>query len=151
MAEQGGFLVETASTGPTPGSIAKRGAAIAITLTSSARCEISLWQSSDPSGANGPSPRCRVTLLYTWDRDLGGIHGRFHPGDRVAVKLLLRRDMIELYLEEYLMPVYLLPPTTGRIGPLQTLQTSMDQVHMWVMSLPDTGWVPAPNVTDTVV
>ena len=57
-------------------------------------------------------------------------------GSTVAVRLLCRRDMLELYLNDYLMPVYLMPPTTGRIGLLPAAAHGISEARLWAMSLP---------------
>ena len=54
-----------------------------------------------------------LTPLATWDRDLAS---NFHPGEKVNVRLLYRSDMIELYLEDYLMVVYSFVNATGSIS-----------------------------------
>ena len=66
------------------------------------------------SAYNVTDVRCPVasnlSLLNTWDRDLGS---KFRPGSEVDVRLLYRDDMIELYLEDYLMVVYSIFNATG--------------------------------------
>jgi hypothetical protein len=54
-----------------------------------------------------------LTLLNTWDRELAA---KFHPGADVDVRLLYRHDMIELYLEDYLMAVYSFVNATGSVS-----------------------------------
>lgn len=54
-----------------------------------------------------------LTLLTTWDRDLSD---KFQPGAGVVVRLLYRHDMVELYLEDYLMAVYSFVNATGSVS-----------------------------------
>ena len=49
-------------------------------------------------------------------------------------RLLYRRDMLELYLDDYLFPVYAFPATTGRLG--VTNASSVTAVQLWKMTLP---------------
>ena len=44
--------------------------------------------------------------------------------------------MLEAYLAGYLMPVYLMPPTTGRVGLLPAAARLVSAVQLWDMSLP---------------
>ena len=42
--------------------------------------------------------------------------------------------MLELYLDDYLFPVYAFPSTTGRVG--ITNASSVTAVQLWEMTLP---------------
>ena len=44
--------------------------------------------------------------------------------------------MLELYLDDFLMPVYLMPATTGRVGLLPAAARLVSAVQLWDMSLP---------------
>ena len=65
-----------------------------------------------------------------WDRALR-VAGPMH------VRVLYRRDMLELYVNDVLMPVYLMPPTTGKVatvpGPAAARVTGL---RVWDMTLP---------------
>ena len=70
--------------------------------------------------------------IQVWDRDLVGIEA----GAPLAVRLLYRRDMMELYVNDFLMPVYLMPATTGRIGVMPKAKAQVQAIKRWDMSLP---------------
>jgi hypothetical protein len=54
---------------------------------------------------------------------------------RVRFRLLLRRDLLELYFDDVLMNVYSLPkPASGRIGFLNNA-SSISELQAWTMSL----------------
>lgn len=66
-----------------------------------------------------------------WDRDLVGLS----VGDKVKVRLLYRRDMLELYLNDYLLPVYLMANTTGAIGVTGLDNVDLKSVKLWDMDV----------------
>jgi hypothetical protein len=51
------------------------------------------------------------TVLHTWDRELPWSP----PGTEVTLRLLYRLSMLELYLNDVLLAVFLAPPGTGRV------------------------------------
>ena len=56
---------------------------------------------------------------------------------RVRFRLLLRRDLLELYFDDVLMNVYSLPkPASGRIGFLNNAG-GIGELKAWTMSLPE--------------
>lgn len=56
---------------------------------------------------------------------------------RFRFRLLLRRDLLELYFDDVLMNVYSLPqPASGRIGFLDSA-SGVRQLQAWTMSLPE--------------
>lgn len=69
----------------------------------------------------------------TWDRDLD-----LEAGSQHAVKILYRRDMLELYLDGVLLPVFLMPaPGSGRVGVLpNAASATITNMSAWAMSLP---------------
>ena len=63
-----------------------------------------------------PAP-CRLSWSHgrrrgVFDRQLPGMA----PGVAVSLRVLYRRDMLEVYLNDFLFPVYLMPPSRGRVG-----------------------------------
>ena len=70
-----------------------------------------------------------LSLITTWDRDLAA---KLQPGASVTTRLLYRHDMVELYVEDYLLALYLLPPTTGRVA----LFSSIQHATRYKLSLP---------------
>jgi hypothetical protein len=102
-------------------------------------------------GPYAPEATTSVTVGERWTRDLplGGAatgpppHPRPVPTRRtgprprlaaVAARLLFRRDMLELYLDDILFPVYAMAPSTGRLG--TTSDTAVAGVRRWAMDLP---------------
>ena len=85
---------------------------------------------------NGP-------CTWTRDRPFGA------PGASVRARLLYRRDMIEMYVDELLYPVMIIPPSTGRLGVNPHAATPPTNVRRWAMSLPglpgdaESDWVLA--------
>jgi len=109
-----GFIVETSG-----------GGAIIATVDSAARVNLA-------TVANASAPvNATIVEWGTFDRELD-----VAAGATVAVRLLSRRDMLELYLNDILMPVYLMPPTTGRIGLLPSAAALLSTTRVWAMSLP---------------
>ena len=52
----------------------------------------------------------------------------------MSLRLLYRHDMMELYLNDFLMPVYHMPPTTGRVGLMPRAIASVTELRRWQMS-----------------
>lgn len=74
-----------------------------------------------------------ATSIHTWNRELGLSEGKI-----VSIRLLYRRDMLELYLEDFLLPVYLISKkSSGRVGLIpNSAKKLFSQVNGWKMSLP---------------
>mmetsp|Transcript_35342 Transcript_35342/g.92425 ORF Transcript_35342/g.92425 Transcript_35342/m.92425 type:complete len:644 (+) Transcript_35342:71-2002(+) len=83
-----------------------------------------------------------TTVLGSWDRQLD-----LTPGQTVDVTVLYRREMLELYLNDYLLPVQLMPNTgTGRLGALPAGANggALALKSAAAMNLPGTAvWPPA--------
>ena len=96
------------------------GNATLVALDSAARCVI-----ANVSTAN------KSAVLHTWDRELSGL------GATVEARLLYRRDMLELYVNDLLLPVYLMPPSTGRVRLTASAASgeAPPDVRRWTMSL----------------
>eukprot|EP00937_MAST-01D_sp_MAST-1D-sp2_P001659 g1659.t1 len=71
----------------------------------------------------------QVAVQERWGRDLP-----WRPGQRVRARLLARRSMLEMYLDEYLFPVFAAPDQTGRFGVSNA--SIVTNVAAWNMSLP---------------
>ena len=86
-----------------------------------------------------PSTRTGV-VKEGWDRELP-----LGPGATVTLRLLYRRDMFELYVNDYLLPVYLIGGVaTGRFGLLPNAAAKQfSGLKAWNMSLPGTATWPA--------
>ena len=58
-------------------------------------------------------------------------------GAKVEVRLLYRRDMLELYVNDLLLPVYLMPTSTGRVRLAASAASGQapPDVRRWTMSL----------------
>ena len=79
----------------------------------------------------------------SWDRDLD-----LPAGAQVRVRLLYRRDMFELYVNDYLLPVSLMGGAgSGRVGVLPNVASIEmgKSVRGWSMSLPGTAHWPVPS------
>ena len=93
-------------------------------------------------------PTTSVRQRWSRDYDLGA------PGASVPARLLSRRGMLELYLFDYLYPVFCDVPGTGRFG--VTNHSTVGSVKWWRMSLPvDEEWdapsrQPAPDSEEVV-
>jgi len=90
----------------------------------------------------------RMSVRERWSRDFD-----FGPaGTLVPARLLYRRGMLELYLADFLYPVFCDTPGTGRFGVTNTSVVS--SLQYWQMSLPaDADWdhpsrVPPPDSPD---
>ena len=94
---------------------------------SSARCVV-----ANVSSAGAPT---RPAIEHTWDRELSGL------GAAVAVRLLFRREMLELYVDDFLLPVFLMPRSTGRVrlanhaAMAESGRSLIVDVRRWAMSL----------------
>jgi len=109
-----GFVLETVG-----------GGAVLATVGSDGRVSLS-------TVANASRPANATAVEWgIFDRSLD-----LAPGAKVAVRLLCRRDMLELYLNDYLFPVYLMPATTGRLGVLPVASALVSGARLWQMSLP---------------
>jgi len=88
------------------------------------------WGVKQP-GPYAPTPvPPAVATREQWSRD-------FDLGDAgasVAARLLYRRGMVELYLRDFLYPVYCDTPGTGRFG--VTDHAAVTGLRWWRMSLP---------------
>ena len=80
-----------------------------------------------------------TSATSVWDRALD-----LDPGSNHAVKILYRRDMLELYLDDVLLPVFLMPaPGSGRVGVLPNpAGSTITNMSAWAMSLPGTPTWP---------
>lgn len=78
-------------------------------------------------------PSVGVTERWTRDITLGA------PGERVPIRLLYRRDMVEFYVKDYVFMAIDIPPTTGRIGLTAADVTSA--LRWWPMALPGGNFV----------
>ena len=101
----------------------------AIVAVVTDRCHVVL-----ASVANATAPRNATEIQWgDWDREVDGME----PGKRVHVRLLYRRDMMEMYVDDYLYPVHLLhTTTTGRIGILPASSGLVSSLNVYSMSLP---------------
>ena len=83
------------------------------------------------SSAGAPT---RPAIEHTWDRELSGL------GAAVVVRLLFRREMLELYVDDFLLPVFLMPPSTGRVrlanhaAMAESGRSLIVDVRRWAMS-----------------
>jgi len=98
------------------------GGATLLAVDAAARCAAANLTSAAP-----PS------VVHTWDRELPPLPA----GELVVARLLYRRDMLELYVNDVLLPVYLLPPTTGsvRVVNIEAQGGAADRIRRWDMSL----------------
>lgn len=87
------------------------------------------WGGLQPASYE-PEPLALVTVRERWERDLSPQQ----LGASVQARLLYRRDMLELYLNDFLYPVYAFTRSTGRIG--ITNSSAVTDVRRWQMSLP---------------
>ena len=85
----------------------------------------------DAYRSKGGSTRGAPSGPLRWDRDLVGLS----VGDKVTVRLLYRRDMLELYLNDYLLPVYLMANTTGAVGFTGLDNVDLKSVKLWDMDV----------------
>ena len=68
------------------------------------------------------------------------------PGVAVSLRVLYRRDMLEVYLNDFLFPVYLMPPSRGRLGLIPSTTSLVSHVRRWEMSLPgNASWEPGAS------
>ena len=104
-----------------------------VALTSSGGCIVGEIASSNSSVPGN---------YETWDRNLPGIMG---GGATVSVRLLYRRDMIELYLNDFLLPVVLQSGSgSGRICVLPNAVSAKMSAGLkgFQMTLPGTSKWP---------
>ena len=66
---------------------------------------------------------------FTWNREVD----LWVSGAAVRVRLLYRRDMLELYVDDILLPVFLMPRGTGEV---RLTNAKAPGVRRWNMSLP---------------
>ena len=62
-----------------------------------------------------------------WSRDLA-----YEPGQEVSARLLYRRSMLEMYIDNVLFPVFAMPDASGAFGATKAASA----VSAWSMSLP---------------
>lgn len=62
-----------------------------------------------------------------WGRDLA-----YEPGQVVSARLLYRRSMLEMYIDDVLYPVYAMPDASGAFG----VTKAVSATSAWSMSLP---------------
>lgn len=88
------------------------------------------------SGPYTPSPvPPSVSVRERWSRD----YDLGPPGASVTARLLYRRGMLELYLHDFLYPVFCDVPGTGRFGVVN--RSAVRGLSWWRMSLPaDAAW-----------
>ena len=78
-------------------------------------------------------PSLSIRERWSRDYDLGPV------GSDVAARLLYRRGMLELYLNDFIYPVFCDVPGTGRFG--VTNASAVTALRGWRMSLPaDDEW-----------
>lgn len=92
-------------------------------------------------GAQQPTPYAptpvppTVSVRERWSRD----YDLGPAGAAVPARLLSRRGMLELYLHDYIYPVFCDVPGTGRYGVVNT--STISELKWWRMSLPaDADW-----------
>eukprot|EP00947_MAST-08B_sp_MAST-8B-sp1_P000874 g874.t1 len=93
------------------------------------------WGSASLPPGTGPWAPTSLTTLQVqqrWPRDLA-----FAPGSTVTARLLYRRSMLEMYLNDYLFPVYAMPDATGRFSVSNA--SVVLGTKAWRMSLPADG------------
>jgi len=79
-----------------------------------------------------PTSLTTLTISERWGRDLP-----FKAGQVVTARLLYRRSMLEMYIDDYLFPVYAMPDATGQFS--VTNGTIVTGAKAWKMSLPADG------------
>merc|ERR1711924_509770 len=100
------------------------------------------WGATQP-GPYEAEPTALLTIQERWERALSPEQ----LGPAVRARLLYRRDVLELYLNDYLYPVHAFAGTTGRIG--VTNATSVTEIKRWRFSEPEVG--PAGEVTSVMI
>jgi len=87
------------------------------------------WGGKQPTPyAPSALPSVGVTQRWTRDLPMGA------PAEGVETRLLYRRDMVELYVNDYVFMAIDVPPTTGRVG--LTAANATKQLRWWPMALP---------------
>ena len=107
---------------------AKAGALIAV-VDSAARVTLAFLNASTP-------PFAPPVLIETWDRQLRGMSA----AEPMRLRVLYRRDMLEMYVNDVLLPVYLMPPSTGRVGLVPEAAGLVSGLRRWAMDLPGDGY-----------
>ena len=103
---------------------AKAGALIAV-VDAAARVTLAFLNASTP-------PFAPPVLIETWDRQLSGMSA----SEPMRLRVLYRRDMLEMYVNDVLLPVYLMPPSTGRVGLVPEAAGLVSGLRRWAMDLP---------------
>jgi hypothetical protein len=104
-----------------------------------------VWGALQPGPYNPTPVPPSVAVRERWSRD----YDLGQPGDHVAARLLYRRGMLELYLNDFIYPVYCDTPGTGRFG--VTNHAAVTGLQWWRMSLPaEADWddprqLPSPD------
>jgi hypothetical protein len=94
-------------------------ATISMTLT---------WGGKQP-GPWQPKSLTTLAIAERWPRDLA-----FAPGQQVRARLLCRRSMLEMYVDDHLFQNWAMPDATGRVGVSNT--SIVTAARAWKMSLP---------------
>ena len=81
-------------------------------------------------------PFAPPVLIETWDRQLRGMSA----AEPMRLRVLYRRDMLEMYVNDVLLPVYLMPPSTGRVGLVPEAAGLVSGLRRWAMDLPGDGY-----------
>ena len=88
------------------------------------------WSEEKQPGSWAPAPFSNeIDVKERWSRDLDYLV----PGTNVHARLLARRSMLEMYIDDHLFPVYAAPDQSGRFGVANASLVS--DVQAWNMSI----------------
>ena len=125
-----------------PAHSLRDGGALLIAVDPQGRVSLATAQQESAPGCFANAKAVQWGLI---DRDLPAKPA----GANVSLRVLYRRDMVEAYLDDYLFPVYLMPPSRGRIAVLPAASALVTNVRRWNMSLPgDASWEPGAGADE---
>ena len=89
------------------------------------------WSEEKQPGPWAPAPPAppQFAVQERWSRDLDYLV----PGKKVHARLLARRSMLEMYIDDHLFPVYAAPDQSGRFGVSGAALVA--NVQAWNMSI----------------
>ena len=91
-----------------------------------------LKSNAPPPPPPPPPPPSPLHTFSRWTRDL-----TYKPGQSVTARLLYRRSMLELYVDDVLYPVYAIQDLPGNVATVSVSgPAAVTAAKLWAMSLP---------------
>ena len=89
------------------------------------------WGGKQTGAWNPSKAMAALKVSQTWNRDLA-----YKAGETLHARLLYRRSMVEMYVNDVLYPVYAMPDGTGQFGVTTNNVSAVKGLKAWRMALP---------------